>query len=90
MNLYPTASDPEVPLAPSDWTMTISSEDHGEMVHYYADVQRDGAQICRIGYSGPAASEHEVQRRLATKARLWIDDYLSRPHSGSTEFGSLT
>jgi hypothetical protein len=90
MNLYPTASDPEVPLAPADWTMTMGSVGRGDMVYYYADVLRERAQICRIGYSGPPTSEDEVQHRLATKARLWIDDYLSRPHSGSTELGSLT
>jgi hypothetical protein len=41
MNLYPTASDPEVPLAPADWTMTMGSVGHGDMVYYYADVSRE-------------------------------------------------
>ena len=89
MNLHPTGTDPEGPLAPADWTMTIGSEEQGETVHYFADVYRDGARICRLALTGIAASEQEAHSRLAVNARLWIADYLSRPHSGNTEFGAL-
>jgi hypothetical protein len=34
-------------------------------------------------------SEDEARRLLAVKARHWIDDYLSRPHSGTTAFDPL-
>lgn len=89
MNLYLTAIDPEVPLAPSEWTMTIGSDNEGGTAHFFADLKRNGAQVCRLGLSG-VVTEQEAHRRLAVKARVWIDDYLSRPHSGTTEFGALT
>ena len=88
MNLHPTVNDPGGPPAPADWTMKLGSEKVGAAIHYFGDVRRDGAQVCRLSIIG-AESEQEAHRRLALKARLWIDDYLSRPHSGSTEFGSL-
>lgn len=88
MNLHPDGSDPGGPLAPADWTMTIDSEDQGETVHYFADVCRDGERICRLALTGVAASKQDAHSRLALKARLWIADYLSRPHSGNTEFGA--
>jgi hypothetical protein len=68
--------------------MTIDSEKRGESTYFFADVQRDGVPVCRLAIAG-VASEGEAHRRLAVKARLWIDNYLSRPHSGTTEFGTL-
>lgn len=88
MKLYPAANHPGGPLAPADWTMTIDSESRGETIYFFADVHRDGAPVCRLAITG-AFSEEEAHRRLAVKARLWINDYLSRPHSGTTEFGTL-
>jgi hypothetical protein len=88
MNLHPTVNDPGGPLAPADWTMTLGSEQVEAAIHYYGDVHRDGAPVCCLSIIG-AKSEQEAHRRLALKARLWIDDYLSRPHSGTTAFGPL-
>lgn len=88
MNFYPRANDPGGPLAPADWTMTVDSEKRGESDYFFADVQRDGVLVCRLAIAG-VASEAEAHRRLAVKARLWVDNYLSRPHSGTTEFGTL-
>ena len=85
MNLHPTVNDPGGPRAPADWTMALGSEQVGTIIHYYGDVHRDGRQVCRMSIMG-ANSEQEAHRRLALKARLWIDDYLSRPHSGNTAF----
>jgi hypothetical protein len=68
--------------------MTLGSETVGAAMHYFGDVHRNGAQVCRLSIIG-AKSEEEAHRRLALKARLWIDDYLSRAHSGSTGFGEL-
>ena len=69
--------------------MIIASEAEGETFHYYADVVHNGLQICRLGFAGPAIAEKEVHRRLAVKAQLWIDGYLSRPHTGTLAFGML-
>lgn len=88
MNFYPTANDPGGPLAPADWTMAIDSEKQSESIYFFADVQHDGVTVCRLAIAG-VASEEEAHRRLAVKARLWIQNYLSRPHSGTTEFGTL-
>ena len=88
MKLYPAVNDQGGPLAPADWTMSIDSEKRGEASYFFADINRDGAPVCRLAITG-AFSKEEAQRRLAVKARIWINDYLSRPHSGTTEFGTL-
>lgn len=89
MKLHPSVNDPASPLAPSDWTMTLGFAMAGKTVEHFGDVYRDGRHVCRVSVIG-ATSEAEAHRRLALKARLWIDDYLSRPHSGNKEFGTLT
>lgn len=89
MNLHPSVNDPESPSARSDWTMKLGFDMAGKTVEHFGDVYRDGRHICRLSVIG-VASEAEAHRRLALKARLWIDDYLSRPHSGNTEFDTLT
>jgi hypothetical protein len=88
MNLYPSGEDPGGPLAPSDWTMAVSQEGLGEVPTFFADIQRAGGLLCRLTITG-AWSEEEAHRLLALKARLWIHEYLSRPHSGVTDFGTL-
>ena len=88
MNLHPSVDDPGGPLAPSDWTMTLGFDMVGQTAHYVGDVYRDGRHVCRLSVIG-AASKAEAHRRLALKARLWIADYLRRPHSGNAEFGTL-
>ncbi|MDP9902357.1 hypothetical protein J2W36_004634 [Variovorax ginsengisoli] len=86
MNLHPPVNDPGGPLAPADWTITVSAEIVGAVVHYFADVRRSGTQVCRLSIIG-TESEEEARSRLALKARLWIDDYLSRSRSGNTGCG---
>lgn len=58
------------------------------MPSYFADIQRAGAPVCRLTITGTWPQE-EAHRLLAVKARLWIDEYLSRPHSGATDFGTF-
>ena len=88
MNLYPGA-DAGGPLAPPDWSMEVGSEVNGQTVCYTVDLHRAGIRVCRLALTGGARTGEEVHRLLATKARLWIYDYLSRPHTGTTEFGPL-
>lgn len=88
MNFSPAINDSDGPVAPADWTMNIDSEKRGESVYFFADVRRGNVPVCRLAITG-VASEQEARRRLAVKARLWIEDYLSRPHSGTSEFGTL-
>lgn len=88
MNLYAPADHPGGPLAPADWTMTVGLGGTGEGAFYYADIDRAGTFVCRLVVTGER-SEQEARRILAVKARLWIDDYLSRAHTGTTAFGSL-
>ena len=85
MNLYPSDNGP---LAPSDWTMSVEPGGIGEGAFYFADVKRADAIICRLVVAG-GTSEEEARRLLAEKARLWIAEYLMRPHGGTTDFGSL-
>jgi hypothetical protein len=87
MNIYPDQGIGGPP-APEDWTMSVGLDGLGESAAYYADVRRAGRSVCRLIVAGPT-SEDEARRLLAVKARLWINEYLSRPHSGITGFGSL-
>ncbi|QGW80828.1 hypothetical protein [Variovorax paradoxus] len=88
MNLYPPDETVSGPLAPADWTMAVGLEGQGDGAFYFADIQRARKNVCRLVVAG-VKSEDEARRLLAVKARHWIDDYLSRPHSGTTAFDPL-
>lgn len=88
MNLSPFGEELGGPLAPADWTMSVGLEGDGESALYFADIQRSGNHVCRLAIVG-AKSQEEAHRLLAVKARLWIAEYLSRPHTGITEMSSL-
>jgi hypothetical protein len=88
MNIYSMGDDPGGPMAPADWTMVINQEGVGETPSYFADIQRGGDQVCRLTITG-TWPEDEARRLLAVKARLWIKEYLSRPHSAATDIGAL-
>ncbi|MDR6453863.1 hypothetical protein [Variovorax paradoxus] len=86
MNIYPDQSIGGPP-APEDWTMSVGLEGLGEGTSYFADVRRDGKAVCRLVIAGPS-SEEEARALLAVKVRLWIAEYLARPHNGATSGGS--
>ncbi|RZL90378.1 MAG: hypothetical protein EOP82_15775 [Variovorax sp.] len=89
MNLYPSGDDPGGTLAPAEWTMTVAQEGTGDEAYFVAELRQSGKHVCRLCLMGTDICEDETRRALAIKARHWIDDYLTRPHTGSTEFGSL-
>lgn len=64
--------------------MSIDTERSGDASHYFADLSQDGNHVCRLALSGGASSDEEARRRLAVKARIWIDDYLNRSQGGPT------
>lgn len=73
------------PLAPEDWTMTISSEGN----QHVAIVRRGGQPMCRLSLAVESLSEDEIRTALAEKTRAWIAEYLERPHSGESGFSDL-
>ena len=87
MNIYP---DQHIggPPAPPDWTVVVGVEGLGEGTFYFADIRRGGDPVCRLMITGTVAEE-EARALLAVKVRLWIAEYLSRPHSGATTFDVL-
>jgi hypothetical protein len=87
MNIYPDLTIGGPP-APEDWTMSVDLDGFGESAAYFADLHRAGQPVCRLVVAG-VKSEDEARRILAVKARLWINEYLSRPQSGATAFGTL-
>ncbi len=91
MNIYENngGGDPGGPLAPAEWTMSVRLEGVGDGAYYIADLRRARQDVCRLAMIGGTYTKEEARRALALKARLWIADYLTRPHSGSTEFGPL-
>ncbi|WGT63723.1 hypothetical protein [Variovorax paradoxus] len=88
MNLYPPDEKVGGPLAPADWTMAVGLEGQGDSAFYFADIQCARKNVCRLVVAG-VQSEDEARRLLAVKARHWIDEYLSRPHTGTTVFAPL-
>ena len=89
MNIYHSGEDPGGPPAPPEWTMSITQEGMGAGAYFVAELQQSGQHVCRLCLMGTTSGEEEARRALALKARLWIADYLSRPHTGTTEFGPL-
>lgn len=89
MNIHPAGDDPGGPPAPHEWTMSVTQEGMGAAAYFVAELQRSGHHVCRLCLMGTSSGEEEARRALVLKARLWIADYLSRPHTGSTEFGPL-
>ena len=89
MNLYRSGDDPGGPLAPAEWTMSITQEGMRERSYFVAALFRGKELVCRMALMGRQCNKADARRALALKARLWIADYLSRPHTGSTEFGPL-
>lgn len=70
--------------------MNVATEGRGDAAFFYADLYRDGTKVCRIALTGGSMSEEAARRLLVMKARMWIDDYLTRPHTGRTEYGTLS
>lgn len=66
--------------------MTVGAEGTGDAAFFYADLYRAGAKVCRIVLTGGSMSDTAARRLLTVRAREWIDEYLSRPHTGTTQF----
>jgi hypothetical protein len=90
MNLGHAVPDLEAPLAPDDWRVSfvIDPQIEGGLSMTAVLLRRDTV-ICRFVLAGSAATEDECRAILTRKARMWIADYLARPHTGQTEFGDL-
>ena len=58
--------------------MVPGREPQGDVVYYFADLYRDEAQVCRVGYASQPLDEDTAQRMLAKRARSWIAEYLQR------------
>jgi hypothetical protein len=62
--------------------MEVGSEsDSGGDVVYFADVKRAGQFVLRIALAG-SNDEASARKALATKARIWIDNFLIRERLG--------
>lgn len=48
-----------------------------------------GQQKCRVVLTSLRLNETETRLALGTKARDFIDDWMSRDHTGDTEFSEL-
>lgn len=54
-----------------------------------ADIKRGSERMCRVSIAAEGLSDEDQRTALTEKARMWIVDYLSRPHTGQTHFGDL-
>ena len=73
------------PLAPAEWTIDIAS--NGRML--VGVIKRGHESMCHVSITAEGILDDEQRTLLAEKARAWIADYLSRPHSGATGFADL-
>ncbi|MBT2327088.1 hypothetical protein J7E62_32940 [Variovorax paradoxus] len=64
--------------ASPDWSMEMGVDGFGEGVAYFADVKRNGQEMCRITLAGGVSNDIEARKALKAKARIWIDEFQRR------------
>jgi len=75
----PASGDPRA-AAPPNWSLEEGCVPSGDDIYFFADVKQEGKVMARIGISG-IATEAEARKLLASKARSWIYEFLSRARS---------
>jgi len=63
--------------------MELEREDMGGA--YVGVVKRSGVIMCRILLAGDFKDRPLARSALADRARMWIADYLRRPHEGDPD-----
>jgi hypothetical protein len=64
--------------------MEIGIDLSAPMPLHYGEVFKSGLRMCRVSLATSTRDDAAARRALANLARAWIDDYLSRAHSGNT------
>jgi hypothetical protein len=54
----------------------------------HVDIFEGQTKRCRIVLAGPL-NEFQAVSTLETRSADWVDDWLSRPHTGDTDFSAL-
>ena len=72
-----------------EWLVSIEITCAGEALSGHADLFWEGQQKCRVVLSSLRLNEAETRLALGTKARAFIDDWMSREHTGDTAFSKL-
>lgn len=92
MNMYPDDLDVncDAPLAPPEWTMAVRHERSPSGRRDTAIIKKAGVPICHISIAAFEGSDEAAHLALATRARRWVADYLTRDHTGSTDFAPLS
>lgn len=89
VNFGPYDADADAPKAPADWHISFACENQTGLMVTTASVSRVDQIVCLLITAGPPGPEKVVRQLLVRKARMWVAEYLMRPHSGETGFGSL-
>ena len=72
-----------------EWLVSVEITSGGEASSGHAVLFLQGQQKCRVVLTSLRLNETETRLALGTKARDFIDDWMSRDHTGDTEFSEL-
>jgi hypothetical protein len=72
-----------------EWVVRVEVTDAGEGFLGGADLLRKGQHKCRLVLSTSRLDATAARHALGTKARDFIDDWLSRNETGQSRFSDL-
>ena len=72
-----------------EWVVRVEVTDAGEAFSGRADLLRKGQQKCRLVLSTSRLDATAARLALGSKARDFIDDWMSRNETGQSSFSDL-
>jgi len=82
VNFGPYDADADAPKAPRDWHISFACESQADSMVTTASVSRADQIVCHLMTVSPLGSEDSVRQLLVRNARIWVAEYLLRPHTG--------
>jgi hypothetical protein len=70
--------------------MDVRNETAGDSRRHTAIIRRAGVPICHLSIGPVAGGDEGAHEALAVKARLWVAEYLSREHTGDSDYIGLS
>jgi hypothetical protein len=83
------ASDDHADFHYREWVVRVEVSGAGEAFSGRADLLRKGQHRCRLVLSTSRLDASAARLALGTKARDFIDDWMSRNETGPSEFSDL-
>ena len=72
-----------------DWLVRVETTGAGEAFSGHADLYLQSEHLCRVVLSTSRLDRPSAHAALCTKARVFIDEWALRDHTGNTDFQDL-